>query len=209
MRKHTKDIAFKPIIIEVLFLVIGVALAFAANEYREYRGELKRSELALESVLEEIKQNRTAVEASFNYHAGLSDTLNKVMQKNYQRIARGQKKVDIDIRLFDRGFISPARVLSTSWEAAKSVNAVSSMNYKDVLKISRLYAKQDGYKQQTLTVGGVIYKGMFEEGAMGIAQNYENLAGIIGTFYWREKELLATYDETLSYFNAAQSNESN
>lgn len=209
MRKHTKDIALKPIIIEVLFLIVGVALAFTANEYREYRAELKRSELALESVLEELKQNRSAVEASFNYHSSLMDTLNKVIQGNYQRIAKGQEKIDVDIRLFERGFISPARVLSTSWQAAKSVNAVSAMKYEDVLKVSRLYAKQDGYEQQAQMVGGVIYRGMFEKGAMGIVQNYENMTGIIGTFFWREKELLAAYDETLRYFNAAESSESN
>ena len=185
MRKHTKEIAFKPIIIEVLFLVVGVALAFAANEYREYRAELKRSELALESVLEEVKQNRSAVEVSLNYHSSLMDTLNKVIQGNYQRIARGQKKVDVDIRLFGRGFISPARTLSTSWDAAKSVNAVSAMEYKDVLKVSRLYAKQDGYERQAQMVGSVIYRGMFEKGALVIVHNYEFLAVIICTFYWR------------------------
>jgi len=202
--REQKGVDWKPILLEALFVVLGVVLAFAANEYRESQNQIAKGQVALESIREEVKENRVAVKSSYDYHAHLSDTLRQIIGKNYQRVAGGQPKVDPDIRLFTRGFISPARVLSTSWDTARSTDAVAGMQYDDLLTVSKLYAMQEGYQKQSEMVGSVIYGGMFEKGSRGIVKNYENMAAIVGTFYWRERELLEAFDKTLDYLNKSK-----
>jgi hypothetical protein len=181
--------ALKGAIIEAFFVVLGVVLAFAVNEWRSARHDAERAQVALESILEELETNRQAAKDSSVYHGRLIAELRSFEAENPEGVP--------PIRMFDQGFVSPAYPLTTAWDAATATNAITHLAYEDVLLLSRVYADQARYGQQAVMVGEVLYRRLFDEGREGIQNNYRNLMGIIGTFYFREKQLIQVYDNAL------------
>ncbi len=57
--------------------------------------------------------------------------------------------------------------------------------------------------QQESSAGEILYEEMFRAGVGGVLENYANLATIISTFSYREKQLVEFYDQTLSTLGAS------
>lgn len=132
MTNKTKD-SIRSAFLEAMFVVLGVVLALAANEWRQGRADHRQSEQALASITEELKANREAIAASMEYHHGLMEML-----------------------------------------TAKH---------------------EEGWAPQPRIVGEIIYAELFRGGTAAIADNYKNFLSIIGTFAYREEQMLALYDE--------------
>jgi hypothetical protein len=195
----TAGIAWMPLLLEALFVVLGVVLALGANEWREHINNVRHADRALESIQEELRTNREAVASALDYHLHLADTLRYFIPHTDGSRPAQQP----DNRLFARGFVSPATVLSTAWDVANVTDAVSYMGYDDVLLLSRTYASQQNYEHQAEQVGQLIYTRLFDEGHRGIYSNLANLQHIISTFWYRECQLLASYNEAFAHFDPA------
>lgn len=193
-----------PILLEALFVVLGVVLAFAANEWREGRNEKKHAQTALEGVINELEVNRSAVESSLLYHYHLTDTLRQIYS---QKLGPGEVVAHPDGRIFSRGYIAPAALLSTAWDAANATDAVSAMAYADVLKLSQIYQSQRRYEQQVQQSGQLIYTKLFNEGHEGMQRNYGNLSTILSTFWYQECKLLSNYEDVLTVLSDVEEKE--
>src|SRR5690554_1277751 len=106
---------WKGILLEAFLIMLGVAAALAADEWREDAGNRRHAAAALASIREELAANRAAVASSVRYHLHLSDTLGRLLRQAPPGGAGGPYP---DGRLFPRGFVGPASTLSTAWEAA-------------------------------------------------------------------------------------------
>ena len=84
-----------------------------------------------------------------------------------------------------------------AWQTANVTGTISYMAYDDVLLLSRIYESQRQYYDQQKLVGQNIYTTFFNEGYAGMLRNIDNLQFIIGTFMYRECQLLEDYDEVL------------
>jgi hypothetical protein len=175
-------------VLEAFLVVLGVVLAFAANEMRQ--GKLKREHArsALESVVEELKTNRAAVQESLQYHL---DSLKIIARLQRQSLAPQRSD-------FTKGFIFPARVFRTAWESASQTGALDTINYSRVLRLNKVYAQQDWYEEQVRIGGQILLTELFHGGARAVLENYVNLASLIRSFTIREEKLLQLYEETLS-----------
>ena len=187
MTPRTQD-AIKSALFEATFVVLGVILALAANEWRQARADQEASRRALAAILEEIQANRDAVAVAMEYHHGLIAMLTAEHENEWTPTPSQ----------FPRGFISPARTSRTAWDSASETGVLAKLDYANVVELSRVYAQQERYEFQARSVGEIIYGAIFHGGAEGIAHNHRNLASIIGSFIYRERELLEIYDEALS-----------
>lgn len=197
-RSRLRAIDWRPILLEAFFVVLGVALALAANEWRQWLVDRRRAGVALESIRQELASNRQAVLDAVQYHTALLDTLVAL---------RRQARADADapppsIGIFARGFVSPASVLSTAWATASETDALRHMTHDDVLVLARIYEQQRRYTAQTDQVGGLIYAQMFDRGMDGMVRNYVNLSSIISSFWYVECGLLSGYDRALAELGA-------
>ena len=179
-------------------MVLGVVLALAANEWRGGAKRDRHAALAADGVRQEIQADRDAVAEALRYHHALSDTLSVLAGA---RSAEGEPVPEA--RLFPRGYIAPATVLRTAWEAANATDAVSDMPYDDVLVLSDVYAEQQDYELQTQRGAGLIYARLFDEGHGGMLRNFVNLNTLITTFWYRECRLLDSYDRALVHLGSA------
>ena len=176
-------------LLEAGFVVLGVVLAFAVNEWREAAEDRNRAETALASVVEELRSNRQAVAEAREYHVGLLHRLQALR-------GEGEEPTIAD---FPNGFIAPATPFRTAWESAADTGALADLPYDTVLRLSRLYAEQDRYVHQAQTAGEVIYADLLDVGGLGIVEKHAQLPFFIGTFAFRERELLNSYDAALDW----------
>lgn len=190
----TSQLELKPIFLEAFFVVLGVVMALGANEWRQHLNEVQKGEVALQSITGELQENRQSIFESLSYHVLLADSL-RAFEAVHATTTPDQVP---DFRLFSRGYISPAKLLTTAWETANATDALNAMGYDDVLLLSHAYKDQEGYAHQTEESGRQIYAKLFEEGHEGMLKNYRNLRSIIDSFWYQECLMLATYDTVLT-----------
>lgn len=189
-----------PILLEAFFVVLGVVLALSANEWRERRNRTAHAQTALASIRQELAVNRDAVASALDYHLTLSDTLRRLARQGPP--AEGPA---VSGRLFSRGYVAPADLLETAWEAANATDAVSNLAYADVLALARVYAAQRNYQVQARQTGELIYGRLFEQGHAGMVRDVASLNTLVGTFWYQECGLLARYDDALAHFEGGAS----
>lgn len=186
-------IDWRPILLEAFFVVLGVVLALAANEWRQGQSDRRSAATALESIREELAANRASVLEAAQYHIHLTDTLNVLRRQ----APAGGGAAAPSPRVFSKGFVSPAPLLSTAWETAGATDAVRHMAHDDVLVLARIYEQQRRYAAQTDQIGGLIYSEMFARGMDGMVRNYANLSSIVAALWYRECGLLLGYERAL------------
>ncbi|HWL40485.1 MAG TPA: hypothetical protein VNO75_09620 [Gemmatimonadaceae bacterium] len=187
MRKNLRELA-GPALFEAAFVVLGVVLALAANEWRQQRKDEHRVAVATRAINAELASNRTAVAAASAYHSRLLDSLRLGDSPSWRP----------SVMLFSRGFVSPAQLSSTAWQTAGTTGVVEHMPYQTVLRLSRVYASQARYDHQAQSIGEVLYAELYRTGTEGVTGNYRNLRNLIGAFLYRERHLTAVYDSTLT-----------
>lgn len=164
---------------EAVFVVLGVVLALAANEWRQNVNAQKLADAALNSMIAELETNRDLVRESREYHEGKIELLQ-------QKMGAGESPAP---REFDRGFINPAWTTDTAWEVAKETGVLADIDYETVLTLSATYERIERYTKQSELGGQLVYEKLFAEGTQGIVDNSLNLMTIIYTFIFREKQL--------------------
>ena len=177
-----------PALFEAIFVMLGVVLALVANEWRESRQHRNEASAANHAITAELSANRAALSSAFKYHSGLLDTLR----------AQRQTGRPTNPGTFSRGFVAPAQLSSTTWQVAAETGVLSHMPYPAVLSLSRAYAQQQRYEQQAQSVGQLIYSEIYRGGPAAIASNTEGLVSLIGAFAYRERQMLALFDSTLT-----------
>lgn len=192
-------IAWKPILLEATFVVLGVVLALGLNEWRQHAAREAQAREALASIQAEIVANRAAIAESEAYHDQLMQTLWPL------RLAGAPPP---DMRAFSQGFVHPARVVSTAWDTAQRTGAFSHIDYAMLLTLGQAYAQQESYAVQSEQVGPLIYRAMFEGGTESIRLNYANLLDLIRAFWYRERQVIAQYDSTLAALGVAPASDS-
>ena len=183
------------ILLQAFFVVLGVVLALGANQWRENQNQQKHAVHALETIKDEIRENQQLIQEKLNYHTYLIDTLSVYLRGN-----AAQSKPTY--RMFHGGFISSTQPLSTAWEAAGATDALNSMDFQQVLLLSKMYKLQDRYTFQTTSISGNIYETMLKEGSRTLIERSENLLSILYMFTYRERELISQYQEVLDQLEA-------
>ncbi len=186
---ESRRIRIAPILLEAGFVVLGVFLALVANEWRANANARAHAASARATIVEEVRSNREAIAASRDYHERIFDSLRV-------RMPPGSPAPPPD--LFSEGFIHTPTTLRTAWDAASATDAVSYMDYGDVLTFSKLYALLDRYEQAGDKAGSVIFSEIMERGVPGVAANYRNLIYLIGSMLYLERGLIAEYDSVLA-----------
>jgi hypothetical protein len=196
MSARSRRINWRSLLLEAFFVVLGVVLALAANEWRRSQNDRQNAAVALASIRDELLVNRDAVLSSTQYHQRLVDTLSTLArQASGSNPAAGEGMPDP--RLFSGGFTRPASLLHTAWDAASATDVIRHMHYADVLLLARIYEEQQEYRRQADQVGQLIYAQLFDRGFQGVVRNYGNLNTLIATFWYRECQLLHRYDEVI------------
>lgn len=187
MSEHRFRHFIGPALFEAVFVVLGVVLALAANEWRKSRADLAQANTALTEIVRELDANRQAVATALDYHRGLIHNITQAAENSAKP----------SLRDFSKGFIAPAQIHSTAWSAATEIGVLTSMPYESVVALSRVYAQQETYQEQAKSVAQIIYAELYRGGAPAIIANADNLVNVLQIFVYREQQLLETYNTLL------------
>ncbi len=172
-------------LLESGLVVLGVVLAYLANDWHEQSEHRQRAAEAERSIVAELKSNREAAQRSMDYHQGLLDKL-------------GKPDAALGPQDFSRGFVFPAVLQRTAWESAAQTGVLQYLSYACVLEWSRAYAQQQRYDEQARSVGALIYERLFDGGHAALTQNARGLKLLINAFAYRESQLVETYSTLLA-----------
>ena len=126
------------ILIEALFLLIAVVLAFAVEEWREERELDRLADEARNAIVQEVVCNREELLES------RQDTLDAIasLETTIAALAQGAPapaKLEVDLEL--------ALLSSAAWRTAQSTEASRRMDYAWMLKVSQAYELQAMYQE--------------------------------------------------------------
>ena len=178
-----------PAVVEAILLTMGVALALAAEQWRESRTHERQAMGAAVAIEEELAANRNAVAAAAAYHGSLLDSL---------RARAREGGPPPGPSLFHRGFVAPATVSTAAWQTASETGALEHLPHALVLQLSRTYGPQARYERQAEVAAGLVYQELYRGGLEGVTANHRNLGHLIGAFFYRERNLGTRYDSTLA-----------
>ena len=194
MKREQVKSALVAAFFEAFFVVLAVLLAIAADNWREDRNEDREAQRALEAILDEIESNRDHAASARQYHMERMGAASVAMQNG----------AALTVADFPRGFIASAPVSSTAWEVAKVTGAISNLDYETILLLSRVYEAQESYEIQKQASGELIYRTIWESGTQAIPQNLQNLMEVLGTFVYRESELVGVYEEAIGALDSGE-----
>jgi hypothetical protein len=150
---------------ETFFVLLGVLLALALDEWRQDRREQAVVVLALENIRNEIQANRPEVRRALAHHRDL--------------LRRLEETPGIGIAL------QPAMIRNNAWQAAQSSQAAARMDFSSVAAFSKMEEIQEDYQSLLAGVMPLLYQ-MDQRSAMPL---------IVQDLVWFDERLLEVYDE--------------
>ena len=150
---------------ETFFVLLGVLLALALDEWRQGRREQEVVVLALENIRNEIRANRPEVQRALTHHRDL--------------LRRLEETPGIGVAL------RPAMIRNNAWQAAQSSQAAARMDFSSVAAFSKMEEFQEDYQNLVAGVMPTIYQ-LDQRAAMPL---------ILQDLAWFDERLLQVYDE--------------
>ena len=155
--------------VETFFVILGVFLALALDEWRQARREREVVVLALQNIQAEIEDNRKQVREALAYHRELLGRLEKTPRMK-----------NVAFRL--------AILRNNAWQAAQSSQAAARMDFPSVAAFSKMAELQELYQGVLANLMPLIY-------AKGSGSGQESPASIFHDLIYFEQMLLQAYDE--------------
>ncbi len=127
-----------PLLLEVFFIVLGVMMALAANEWRENRALDKRTDAALENIRLEILRNQQTLQQRLPYHEALRDSLDSYLPeiRNTSFPNVSERRLGMQRGLY---FLL---VYDAAWQTALTSQVLSNVDYEMLTVLSTIYQVQ-------------------------------------------------------------------
>lgn len=174
---------------DVVLIVVGAAIAFGSEEWRDARSRRARVDVAVASIRDELAFNRRLVAAAREHHRYLADTLGTL----------AARRLRPDVAIYSNGMFNPAAVTSTAWQAARETGALNDIPLATVLAIAPAYEAQDRYRNLSEAMGTAIMADVRRDGMdVVLRDRFAQFVPLDMDFSNREGRLLETYDQALA-----------
>ena len=144
--------SLKGLVIEVVFIVLGVMVALAANEWRENHALDKRTDAALENIRLEIVRNQQTLQQRLPYHEALRDSLESYLPE-LRNVSFGQVS---ERRLGMQRGLYFLLVYDAAWQTALTSQVLSNVDYETLTVLSTIYQVQEYLKTVEDRTTGII-----------------------------------------------------
>lgn len=177
---------------ELALIVIGVLLALSVDEWRQGRARAAAGEEAIQSIRAELVANRELAVDSRDYHMGRAA---RIRESFGEGAALGRDD-------FPRGFTMPARFQRAAWDTAREAGELTVVDRGLRQEIAVAYRWQERYEAQVQAVSALIYQELYESGGREGISNPGGLMMLIGSFAFREGQIIERLDEALAAIDA-------
>ena len=174
---------------DVVLIVLGAALAFGGEEWRDNRHRRAHVEASLLSIRDEIRANAVLVARARDHHAFLADTLAKLVATH--RLP--------GVEIYSNGMFSPALVTNTAWQAARETGALGDTPLATVLTVAPAYEAQERYRALAEAMVTSIMTDIRRDGMTTVLRDrFDQFMPLDVDFSHRESILLEHYQKALA-----------
>ncbi|MEQ9440219.1 MAG: hypothetical protein RIG62_14290 [Cyclobacteriaceae bacterium] len=160
---------FKRLLVESALIVFSVLFALFINRYAENQKTQQQKKIAMERIVQEMKNNRELIDSAVQIHEGVLARLQKTatIETDSLRLYLHQRGY-FDVKAFgllvDEQTFYPKFPSNTSWQAAMATGIVSEFDYQVVENLTEVYDIQRFFIEETLkSITGVIYAPVDED----------------------------------------------
>lgn len=139
---------------EVALIVVGLAGAFAVDEWREDHAQRTRAAAVLERIATEIRRNRDQIEGLVDYHTDGAAALQPLAER---ALAGGAVTYEELAEALPRLFATPL-LSSSAWELAKSTGVLSVVELEVADGLARLYDDRAFLQGRLDRIGSNVYE---------------------------------------------------
>jgi hypothetical protein len=178
---------------EILFegasIVFAILLAFAVDQWREERGHRDLAQRARETIMRELRANRTELQGTFRGNGEKIAGMEK-------QIARLQSREEV--RQLDSS-MNLAQLSSAAFQAAQSTQAIQFVDFDWLVRTGRVYELQKTYLQaQDVALNEVSMSiGLLNSGEKPLPV-MQRVNGRLATVQQLGQSLLTAYDEAIT-----------
>jgi hypothetical protein len=133
MKSNNKIQMLRPVLTEVLSIVIGVLLALAVNEWNEDRIQTARADEAIQNILHEIESNIKLME--------IVNTNNKTVVELLKN-----ENAEVPDGSGNQQFLPGLQIQDTAWKTLQSTGVSQVIEYSTLYTLSNVYSLQEIYK---------------------------------------------------------------
>lgn len=181
--------SLRPLVRDVLLLLVGAVVALGADQWRESRAEARRTALAVASIRAELRENLDRVEVARAHHLVMADTL-----AAYER-----RRAFPPESVYFGGVFRPALLLSTAWQIARETGALSQLPYALVLRLAPVYESQEKYRALGEALGQGVMLEAQRRGALPVFRDgFAHFILLDKDFSNREAVLARSYRRALA-----------
>ncbi|MEM9829819.1 MAG: hypothetical protein AAF944_04235 [Bacteroidota bacterium] len=147
---------FRRLLIESALIVFSVLFALFINRYAENQKTERQKEVALERIVEEMKDNRRILDSVVQIHRTALGNLQKASanERDSFRVhlaKQGYFDPDAFGLLFNNSSFLPEIPKSTSWNAAATIGIISEFDYDIVTAANEAYTVQRFLTEEMIT----------------------------------------------------------
>jgi hypothetical protein len=174
---------------DVLLIVVGAALAFAGEEWRDTRHRRTQVATALVSIRDELRANAALVTRARDHHSFLADTLGKLVATH--RLP--------GVEIYSNGMFNPAIVTNTAWQATRETGALGDIPLETVLSVAPAYEAQERYRALADAMSAAIMTDVRRDGMTTVLRDrFGQFVPLDIDFSHREGILLEQYQKALA-----------
>lgn len=135
----------KKLFIEGVLIVFSVLFALFLSQVAENQKTKRDKEKALEYIHQELSDNKDILTGWLYYHGKARERLRKMVSDPNDSVRSELKasgRIDFEI-ITDGNNLIDVLLTKTAWEAAKSTNIASEIEFEQVQQLTRIYSLQD------------------------------------------------------------------
>ncbi|WKN41872.1 hypothetical protein [Tunicatimonas pelagia] len=138
---------FRRLLIESALIVFSVLFALFINRYAENQKIERQKEVALERIIEEMKDNRRILDSAMHIHQTIISNLRRAATDEQDTLRtylaqQGYFSSDVLGLISNGSSFFPEFPKSTSWDAAVTTGIVAEFDYNIVTAATEVYTSQ-------------------------------------------------------------------
>jgi hypothetical protein len=189
-------------LLEGLFIVVSVGLAFGVGEYREYRSNRELAARVLRSLQSEVEYNLREIEPYLAMHRAWADALERAdTAKGNQSGLDAYGALRPPLPSGNQAEF-PTEVRRGAWDAALSTGALRLIDYDVVAALSEIYQVQTFYGESiNRLIGAATSISAFDPASRSLS--VRQLSVNMGTVAFADQLLVGLYKQHLPALRAA------
>ncbi|HVX40668.1 MAG TPA: hypothetical protein VHB25_13955, partial [Gemmatimonadaceae bacterium] len=156
IRRRIEDLA-----LETFSVVLGVALAFAANAWHDRRSHEQSACEALSAIRRELASNDSILRAKLPYHSAMRDSLRALLARTHSPEVPGGL-----LAIKNWNGLQPSPLVDDAWQTARSTQELTYLPYGLVIELSKTYAMQQRIADATRGLYAAVYTPAFASGGV-------------------------------------------